>query len=51
MATAGPHREGEELKPVMRYDYGFLPPRFLGRVLEAYVACHEAGKRRLTPRE
>jgi len=34
-----------------RYDYGFLPPRFFNQVLEAFVACHRTGKRRLTPRE
>lgn len=34
-----------------RYDYGFLPPRFFDRVVEAFVACHRAGQRRVTPRE
>jgi hypothetical protein len=34
-----------------RYDYGFLPPRFFNHVLESFVACHQAGKRRFTPRE
>ncbi len=34
-----------------RYDYGFLPPRFFNHVLDAFAACHELGKRRLTPRE
>jgi hypothetical protein len=34
-----------------RYDYGFLPPRFFNHVLDAFAACYEAGKRRLTPRE
>jgi hypothetical protein len=34
-----------------RHDYGFLPPRFFNQVLEAFVACYEAGKRRITPRE
>jgi hypothetical protein len=34
-----------------RYHYGFLPPRFFNRVLYAFAACYEAGKRRLTPRE
>jgi len=33
-----------------RYDYGFLPPRFFNQVLDAFVAGHRAGKRRLTPR-
>jgi hypothetical protein len=33
-----------------RYDYGFLPPRFFNHVLDAFAACYEAGKRRLTPR-
>ena len=34
-----------------RYDYGFLPPRFFNQVLEAFVACHQAGKRRVASRE
>ena len=35
-----------------RYDYGFLPPRFFNQVLEAFVACHQAGsKRRIASRE
>jgi hypothetical protein len=34
-----------------RYDYGFLPPRFFNQVLDAFAACYEAGKPRLTPRE
>ena len=34
-----------------RYDYGFLPPRFFNQVLDAFVAWHRAGKRKLTPRE
>jgi hypothetical protein len=34
-----------------RYDYGFLPPRFFNRVVEAFAACHETGRRRLTPRD
>lgn len=34
-----------------RYDYGFLPPRFFNRVVEAFVACHKTGRRRLTPRD
>ena len=34
-----------------RYDYGFLPPHFFNQVLEAFVACHQTGTRRLTPRE
>jgi hypothetical protein len=33
-----------------RYDYGFLPPRFFDQVLDAFVACHRTGQRRLTPR-
>jgi hypothetical protein len=34
-----------------RYDYGFLPPRFFNQVLEAFVACHQTGKRRVASRE
>ena len=34
-----------------RYDYGFLPPRFFNQVLDAFVACHRAGKRRVAPRQ
>lgn len=34
-----------------RYDYGFLPPRFFNQILEAFAACYQVGKRRLTPRE
>jgi hypothetical protein len=34
-----------------RYDYGFLPPRFFNRVVDAFVAWHQTGGSRLTPRE
>jgi hypothetical protein len=34
-----------------RYDYGFLPPRFFDRVLDAFVTFHQASKRRLAPRD
>ena len=34
-----------------RYDYGFLPLRFFNQVPEAFAACYQVGKRRLTPRE
>lgn len=34
-----------------RYDYGFVPPRFFNEVLKAFVACHEAGARRLASRD
>ena len=34
-----------------RYDYGFLPPNSSISVLEAFVACYEAGKRTLTSRD
>jgi hypothetical protein len=34
-----------------RYDYGFLPPRFFNQVLDAFVACHRAGKASLAARE
>ena len=27
-----------------RYDYGFLPPRFFGQVLDAFLACNRAGQ-------
>jgi hypothetical protein len=33
-----------------RYDYGFLPPRFFDRVVQAFVAWHRRGKRRITSR-
>ncbi len=33
-----------------RYDYGFLPPRFFRRVLDAFLAWHRAG-RLITPRD
>lgn len=34
-----------------RFDYGFLPPRLFDRVIRAFVACHRAGRRRVTSRE
>jgi len=34
-----------------RYDYGFLPPRFFNRVLEAFVDRYRSSRRRVTPRE
>jgi hypothetical protein len=34
-----------------RYEYGFLPPRFFGQVLEAFAAHYRAGLRRLVDRE
>ncbi len=34
-----------------RYDYGFLPPRFFNRVIEAFAAWHRAHKAKLTSRE
>jgi hypothetical protein len=33
-----------------RYDFGFLPPRFFNQVLDAFVACHRAGKASLAAR-
>lgn len=33
-----------------RYDYGFLPPRLFKKVLQAFIAWHEAGKQRVAPR-
>jgi hypothetical protein len=34
-----------------RYDYGFLPPRFFDRVLEAFIAFYHAGRTSLALRE
>ena len=34
-----------------RYDYGFLPPRFFDRLIEAFLARHSSGRGRLTPRD
>jgi hypothetical protein len=34
-----------------RYAYGFLPPRFFNRVVEAFAAWHRAHKAKLTSRE
>jgi hypothetical protein len=34
-----------------RYDYGFLPPRFFNQVRDAFIACHQAGRRRVASRE
>jgi hypothetical protein len=34
-----------------RYDYGFLPPRFFARVIDAFDACYRAGRRRLASRD
>ena len=39
-----------KLPHIDRYDYGFLPPRFFDRVLEAFIACHRAGRQSLAPR-
>lgn len=33
-----------------RFDYGFLPPRFFEKVLQAFTAFYAAGKARRTPR-
>lgn len=33
-----------------RYDYGFLPPRWFGRVLAAFAAWRRTGAGRMTPR-
>lgn len=33
-----------------RYDYGFLPPRLFNKVLDAFLACHRAGRGQATPR-
>lgn len=34
-----------------RYDYGFLPPRFFQRVLEAFLACYRASTGTRTQRD
>jgi hypothetical protein len=34
-----------------RHDYGFLPPRFFNRVIEAFVDWYRTGRCRVTPRE
>jgi len=34
----------------MRYDYGFVPPRFFTQVLEAFSAWHKSKKEQLTGR-
>jgi hypothetical protein len=26
-----------------RFDYGFLPPRYFEKILDAFVTCHQAG--------
>lgn len=33
------------------YDYGFLPPRFFRQVVDAFVACYRAGRRRIASRD
>src|SRR5580704_3389134 len=32
-----------------RYEYGFLPPRFFNRVIEAFVDWHRSRRRHVTP--
>jgi hypothetical protein len=34
-----------------RYDYGLLPPRFFNQVLDAFVAYHRSGTRRIASRD
>jgi PemK-like, MazF-like toxin of type II toxin-antitoxin system len=34
----------------LRYDYGFLPPRFFNQVLRKFAAWHKTAKARLTGR-
>ena len=34
-----------------RYDYGFLPPRFFNRGIEAFDGWYRTGRRQVTPRE
>ena len=34
-----------------RYDYGFLPPGFFTRVLEAFIAWSHTGRHHLAPRD
>ena len=44
---------GHDLRKVPttgRYEYGFLPPRFVSQVQAAFVACHRQGLSPLTPR-
>lgn len=43
LATRQPGREFIEVTGADRYDYGFLPPRFFGRVLHAFDALRLAG--------
>jgi len=33
-----------------RYEYGFLPPSFFNKILEAFLDWHRTGRRALTPR-
>jgi hypothetical protein len=33
-----------------RYDYGFLPPRFFNRVLDAFASWYRSRRPRVTPR-
>jgi hypothetical protein len=40
--------DGLNLSRSDRYDYDFLPPRFFDRAIEAFIACHRAGRRRLS---
>jgi hypothetical protein len=46
-----PGYDPRKLPHADRYDYGFLPPRFFDRVIDAFDACHRAGTRRLAPRD
>lgn len=44
---------GHDLRKVPttgRYEYGFLPPRFVAQVQAAFVACNRQGQSSLTPR-
>src|SRR5580658_1228640 len=40
-----------KIRNAVRYDYGFLPPRFFNQVLEAFVTWSQTGKHRLASRD
>ncbi len=40
-----------KLPNLNRFDYGFLPPLFFGKVMEAFAVHYDTGKARRTPRE
>lgn len=51
MNLFGPDTISRKVPTTNRYDYGFLPPRLFKQVMEAFVAWHHVGRRRLTPRD